>query len=48
MGSTWQFSVCPVAPQCCGATPTDLTPFLITWVSSAISTPSSAPRVATT
>lgn len=23
---TWQFSVCPVAPQCCGATPTDLTP----------------------
>ena len=38
MGSTWQFSVCPVAPQCCGATPTDLSPFLITWVSSAIST----------
>lgn len=48
MGITWQFSFCLVSPQCCGATPTDLTPFLITWVSSAINTPSSAPKVATT
>ncbi len=48
MGMSGQFCTCPVAPQYCGATPTDVTPFLITWVSSAISTPSGPPRCSTT
>jgi hypothetical protein len=34
MTATWQFSIWLVAPQCCGATPTDLSPFLTIWVSS--------------
>jgi hypothetical protein len=47
MGMTWQFSTWPVNPQYWRATPTDLTPFFMAVVSSAISTASGRPRCST-
>ena len=42
--ATWQFSIRLVIVQCCGPTPTDLSPRLITWASRMTSMASGSPK----